>query len=185
MKKMVVLNWVSIDGFIADANGRIDFISQAPEIDKASHERIHADTMLIGRVTYQGLEAFWPKVAADAKSPPDLKKMAGEVLRMTKVVASKSLKEVTMENSQLLKSGLIEGAKKLKQGAGGDIMVIGSGQLIPLLADAGLIDEYLLAVTPVVLGSGRPQFKGAQQLKLKLTEAVNYPSGAVLLHYET
>jgi len=185
MRKIIVLNRVSLDGFFAGPNGEIDWFVQDPEIDTASHEMMHPDTILFGRVTYQQFESFWPQVARDPKSSPGFRKLADELNQMTKVVFSTTLKEVTWENSTLLKGSLIEEVRTLKQGKGPDITMFGSGTLVQQLTNEGLIDDYLMIVTPVVLGTGKPLFKEVKRSPLELVEARNFHSGNVLLHYRT
>jgi len=71
MRKVVMLNRVSVDGFFAGPNGEIDWFIHDPEVDQAAHEGIQADTVLFGRVTYQLFENYWPKVAADPEAPEE------------------------------------------------------------------------------------------------------------------
>ena len=104
---------------------------------------------------------------------------------MTKVVFSKTLKEVTWENSKLVKGDVTKEVSKLKQGEGLDIVIFGSGTIVQQLTDEGLIDEYLIAVTPVILGAGKPLFKDVKKINLELLETRNFKSGNVLLHYGT
>jgi len=185
MKKIVMANWVSIDGYFAGPNGEIDWIVRDPEVDKAWHEvgDTPTDTLLSGRVSYQGFESFWPGVAQDPNAPEQMKQLAREMNRLHKVVFSQTLKEVTWENTTLFHGYLIEEVKKLKQGDGASMMIFGSGTIVTQLADAGLIDEYLFTVTPVILGKGKRLFQEVNQLGLKLLETRDFASGNVLLRY--
>jgi dihydrofolate reductase len=178
-----MLNRISIDGFYAGPNGEIDWFIHEPEVDQAAHEMMQPDTLLLGRLTYQMFEAYWPPVAQDPNAPQEARMIAGELNQMTKVVFSKTLKDVTWVNSQLVKGDVTREVSRLKQGAGPDITIFGSGTIVQQLADAGLIDEYLIAVTPVILGAGKPLFKDVQKSNLKLVEVRNFNSGNVLLHY--
>ncbi|AKB77418.1 Dihydrofolate reductase [Methanosarcina horonobensis HB-1 = JCM 15518] len=185
-----MFNRISIDGFFAGPNGEIDWFIVDPELDKALHEMGQPDTdlpgtVLLGRVTYQLFESFWPKVAADPEAPEEARATAEELNRMTKVVFSKTLKEVSWQNTRLVKGNVTEEVSRLKQEKGSDILIFGSGTIVQQLTSEGLIDEYLLAVTPVVLGAGKPLFKGVKKLNFKLLETKNFKSGNVLLHYET
>jgi len=185
MRKIVVSNWVSTDGFFAGPNGEIDWIVQDPGVNQATHELMDPDTLLAGRVSYQGFENFWPKVAKDPNSPEEMRKIADEMNQMTKVVFSRTLKEVTWENSKLINGNIIEEVQKLKKGSGADMVIFGSGTIVQQLANEGLIDEYLLAVSPVVLGTGKLLFKDVKKHGLELLEARNFNSGNVLLRYQT
>lgn len=146
---------------------------------------MNPDTLLAGRVSYQGFENFWPNVAKDPNSSPEMRKIADEMNEMTKIVFSRTLKEVTWENSKLINGNLIEEVQKLKQGKGADMVIFGSGTIVQQLANEGLIDEYLLAVSPVVLGTGKLLFKDVKKHGLELLETRNFDSGNVLLRYQT
>ena len=190
MRRIVMINWVSLDGFFAGPNGEIDWMVRDPEVDKALHEprfdqpeSAGSNTMLLGNTTYTMFENSWPQIAKDPNAPEELHKLADEVIGMTKIVFSKTRKEVTWENSRLLHGNLIEEVKKLKQDDGSSIIIFGSGSIVRQLSDAGLIDEYFLTVTPVVLGEGQPLFRDVKKLNLRLLEARHFKSGNVLLRY--
>jgi dihydrofolate reductase len=176
---------MSVDGFYAGPNGEIDWFIHDPGVDKAAHEMMQPDTLLLGRVTYQMFESYWPPVARDPNAPEGARTLADELNQMTKVVFSKTLKEVTWVNSKLFKGNLAEEVRKLKQGEGADITIFGSGTIVQQLANEGLIDEYLITVTPVVLGAGKPLFQDVKKLDLELLEARSFKSGNVVLHYGT
>src|SRR5207249_4083504 len=119
-----------------------------------------------------------PKASKEAKAT------AEELRKMKKIVFSRRLKEVAWENSKLINGNLIEEVKKLKQGNGPDMVIFGSGTIVHQLTDAGLIDEYLFVVTPVILGSGKSLFNDVKKLDLKLLEVRDFKSGNVMLHYQ-
>jgi dihydrofolate reductase len=185
MKKIVMANWVSIDGYFAGPNGEIDWVVRDPEVDKAWHEvgDMQTDTLLSGRLSYQMFENVWPGVAQDPNAPEGMRNLADEMNQLHKIVFSRTLKEVTWENSQLLHGDLIEEVQKLKQGDGPGMMIFGSGTIVAQLAGAGLIDEYLFTITPVVLGTGKRLFQDVKKLDLKLLETRDFKSGNVLLRY--
>jgi dihydrofolate reductase len=103
---------------------------------------------------------------------------------MTKVVFSKTLKDVSWENTRLVEGDVAKQVSRLKQGKGSDILIFGSGTIVQQLTAEGLIDEYLFAVTPVILGAGKSLFNGVQKLDLELLETRNFKSGNSLLHYK-
>lgn len=190
MRKIVMINWVSIDGYFAGPDGEYDWIVRDPEVDRALHEPKAGETgapppdsMLLGNVTYTLFENSWPQIAKDPSAPPELHKMAEEVNGMTKLVFSRTRKKVTWENSRLFQGNLIEEVKKLKQMDGASILIFGSGSIVQQLAGEGLIDEYLIVVSPVVLGQGKSFFTDAGKQNLQLLEARSFPSGNVLLRY--
>ncbi|GAA2601564.1 dihydrofolate reductase family protein [Actinomadura fulvescens] len=183
MRKIVMYNRVTLDGFYARPNGDIDWFINDPMVDRASHEMMSPDTILFGRVTYQQFESFWPAVAKNPEAPEGARMIAGELNKMTKVVFSTTLKEVTWENSQLIGGNVAKEVEKLKQGDGPDIVIFGSGTIAQELARAGLIDEYLIALTPVVLGEGKPMFEGVGHQDLKLLDSRTFESGNTMLRY--
>jgi len=184
MRKVVMLNRISIDGFFAGPNGEIEWFIHDPEVDKAAHEMMHPDTLLMGRVTYEMFFAYWPMVGRDPNAPAEARMIASELDEMTKLVFSKTLPETTWVNSKLVKGDVTGEVSKLKQGSGPDITIFGSGTIVQQLASEGLIDEFLLIVTPVVLGTGKPLYKDVKNFNLRLLETRHFGSGNVLLHYE-
>ena len=108
MRKIVMLNRVSVDGFFAGPNGEIDWFIPAPEVDKAAHEAMSPDTLLFGRETYQMFESYWPHVADDPHVSKGDRVLARELSQMTKVVFSKTLKKTTWVNTQLTGNDLVK-----------------------------------------------------------------------------
>ena len=194
MRRIVMFNWVSIDGFFAGPNGEMDWILRDPAVDQALRESgvneedtagVRSDTMLLGNTTYTLFENSWPPIARDPNAPEELRDMAAEVTAMKKVVFSKSRRDVTWENSVLFHGNLLEEAARLKQENGSPILIFGSGTIVQQLTDARLIDDYFLAVTPVVLGKGKPLFGDVQQVNIHLREVQQFDSGNVLLRYRS
>ncbi|MDQ0192473.1 dihydrofolate reductase family protein [Paenibacillus wynnii] len=184
MRKIIVFNSVSIDGYYAGQNGAIDWFIHDPEVDQASHELMNPDTILFGRLTYQMFESYWPEVAKNPNAPEGARKMADELNQMTKMVFSTSLTDTSWENSKLFHGNLLEEVRALKEGSGSDITIFGSGTIVQQLANEGLIDEYLLVLTPVVVGGGKPLFKDINRGNFELLETRSFKSGIVLLHYK-
>jgi dihydrofolate reductase len=192
MRKIVMINWISVDGFFAGPNGEIDWMIRDPEVDKALHEprsdqpeSAGSDTMLLGNTTYTMFENSWPQIAKDPNAPEELHKLADEVIGMTKIVFSRTRQAANWENSRLLRGDLVEQVKRLKQQGGAPILIFGSGTIVQQLSNAGLIDEYYFALTPVVLGEGKSLFQDVKKLTLRLLEARYFKSGNVLLRYVT
>jgi dihydrofolate reductase len=117
-------------------------------------------------------------------APTQLRDTAEELTQMKKIVFSKTLKSVKWRNSELVKGNLVAEVKKLKKGNGPDMVIFGSGTIIQQLTVAGLIDEFVLVETPVVLGKGKSFFKDVKKLGLELLKSKDFKSGNVLLHYK-
>lgn len=183
MRKVVVLNRISVDGFFAGPNGEIDWFVPDPEVDKAVHAGMSPDTLLLGRLTFQLFAGYWPHVSSDPNASDGARGMANELDQMHKVVFSRTLEKVDWVNSRLVKSDPSREVMELKQGNGADITIFGSGSIIQQLARDGLIDECLLVVTPVILGTGNRLFGSLDRTSLNLLEARSFPSRNVLLHY--
>ena len=185
MRKIVMFNLVSLDGFFAGADGNIDWHVVDEEFNQAAIEMIRSyDTILFGRITYQLFENYWPKAALDPKISKEDKIIANKINKMRKIVFSKTLDKVTWKNSELVKGNIENEVKKIKKSPGRDIVIYGSGTIVQQLATAGLIDEYRIMVNPVVLGSGKPLFKDVSILNLKLIDTRVFRSGNVLLNYQ-
>lgn len=187
MRKIKMLNRVSIDGYFAsnnEANFGMDWFIHDPEVDKAAHViGGKMDTLLLGGTTYRGFERSWVPFLNDPNAPEQLKKIAEELTDMTKVVFSKTIKGSNWPNTQIYDGDLIEVVRQLKHCSSSDILVMGSGSVVQQLANERLIDEYIFIVTPVVAGEGKPLFPYVNQLDLKLCEAKTFESGNVVLHY--
>jgi len=184
MRKIVMMNRISLDGYYARNNRGIDWFIHDPAVDVAAHEMMNPDTLLMGRYTYQMFEAAWRPVLEDLDVNPHSLQLATELRDLNKVVFSQTLKEITWENSRIAKQDIVSEAKALKQRDGADIGMFGSGEIARVLIEAGLIDEYILIVTPVVLGTGKSFFRDAEQYPLTLLETRSFESGNVVLHYE-
>ncbi len=191
MRRIVMINWISVDGFFAGPDGEFDWMVRDPEVDKALHaprpghlESAGSNTMLLGHVTYTLFENSWPQIARDPNAPEELHKLADEVIGMNKIFFSRTRKEVSLENYKLLHGNLLEEVERLKLGEGSDVIIFGSGTIVQQLTGAGLIDDYFLVLTPVLLGEGKPLFRGVQKHNLRLLDVQHFDSGNVLLHYQ-
>ena len=139
---------------------------------------LRADALLLGRKTYEIFAAHWPKVGDD---DPVAAKLNG----VPKYVASRTLREVTWNNSHLIEGDVAEAVARLKEQPGGEIQVTGSGDLIQMLMENDLVDEYVLWVFPVVLGQGKRLFgRGAVPGALKLVDTKTSSTGVVIETYE-
>src|SRR6201996_2312109 len=151
MRKLIVFNHVSLDGYFVDAKGDFSWFksgTEDPEYAAFAAENANRDSELVfGRVTYELMARFWPTPAADQQSPAVAKGMNSR----PKVVFSKTLDQVQWSNTRLVKSDLITEIRKMKEEAGPGMAILGSGTLVCRLAKEDLIDSYQMMVNPVVL----------------------------------
>jgi dihydrofolate reductase len=138
----------------------------------------NADAYLFGRRTYQIMAAHWP-------TAPDDDPFAGHLNATKKYVASRTLTELDWQNSELLQGDASEAVARLKEQPGNDIVVLGSGELVQTLMAHGLVDEFGLIVSPLLLGSGKRLFRDAEQVRrLKLVRCTSTPKGNLLVSYQ-
>lgn len=187
MRNIIVTMWVSLDGFIAGPNGEMDWVMVDETMGKYEDDLVSAaDTLLLGRVTYESFAGSWPKVPDNPSASEGEKIYARKLNAMRKVVISRTLSTVEWNNSTLLRETMPGEIEQLKQQPGRDIVIYGSASIVQTLTNLGLIDEYQLLVHPVILGSGKPLFTGLNaKQNLKLIETKTFPTGVVLLRYQT
>jgi dihydrofolate reductase len=185
MRKLVVFNSVTLDGYFAGPNGDI---SWAHKDDKdaewnafVANNASSGGVLLFGRITYELMGSFWPTPNAIEMYPVVAKGMNS----LPKVVFSRTMDTASWNNTKLVKGDLTTEVRKMKKEFGEGIVILGSGSIVSQLAQEGLIDEYQIVVTPVALGKGRTMFDGISgKLTLKLTSSRTFSNGSVFLSYE-
>jgi dihydrofolate reductase len=188
MRKIVVSHWITLDGFIAGPNGEMDWV--ATGFDEAmglyESELVNAaDTLVLGRVTYESFAGSWPHVPDSPHASEGEKEYARRLNSMRKIVFSRSLERAEWNNSTLAREIVPDEIARLKQEPGQNILIYGSASVVSSLTNLGLIDEYQLLVYPLILGQGKPLFKGIQrQVSLSLAEIKTHSSGIVRLTYQ-
>jgi dihydrofolate reductase len=181
MRKVFLFNMTTLDGFFEGPNQDISWHNVDDEFNEFAIDQLkEVDTLLFGRVTYQGMASYWPTAFAISDDPV----VAGLMNSLPKIVFSKTLERAQWNNSRLVKENATEEVSRLKQQPGKDIAIFGSSDLAVTLAETGLIDEYRIIVNPVFLGGGTSLLKGIKEkLNLKLLKAKVFKSGNVLLYY--
>lgn len=182
MRQLKVLNWVTVDGFIAGANGETDWFVWDSEIETFYQEQQNKiDCIIYGRETYETMSQYWPN--SEAKS--ELPSIVDHMNNTQKIVFSKSLDKANWNNTKIERDITKEQILSIKQESGKDIVIYGSGTIITQLSELELIDEYLLMINPVILGAGKPLFPNqTDRLKLNLTETQKFSCGSVLNTYK-
>jgi dihydrofolate reductase len=197
MRRIVAYNNVSADGYFSAPDGNLNWVNHDPEIERANADASQQHgpgTLLFGRRTYEQFESFWPHVLSDSPTAPDphrpgrvspeMKAFAESINEATKIVWSKSRKDFTWKNTRHLREFDAREVERLKQDAGTDMMIFGSGSIASQLTEHGLIDEYQFIVSPLLLGSGKSLIRDvAKSLKLNLIDSSSYKSGNVMLRY--
>jgi dihydrofolate reductase len=185
MGRIVVTEFISLDGVIEDPGGAEDYkyggwsfeISRGDEGDQFKvDETTNSAALLLGRKTYEGFADAWP--SRDGA-------FADKFNSMPKYVVSSTLKDPEWTNSTVLSGDLASEVSRLKEEVDGDIVVHGSAQLAQALVEQGLVDELRLMVFPVVLGSGKRLFGETSDKKpLRLSDSRTVGDGVAILIYE-
>ena len=172
MRKLVVCNIVSLDGFYAGADDNVMALPMDGAFDTYNAERLRAaDTLLLGRVSYELFRGYWPPVADDGAATTTQREISRLNAAIDKVVVSDTLRLERAEpwaNTRVLRAaGAHDGIAELKRSAGGEILVFGSRRLWNDLLSHGLVDELHLMIGPVVLGGGAPLFTAIPDVRLR------------------
>jgi len=178
MRKLIANEYVTLDG-VMESPEKWQFPYLSDDVAEVIKSQIlEADAILLGRVTYEIFAASWPSRTNNEFG------VADKLNAAPKFVVSKTLERADWNNSTIIGGEVEKEISKLKQQPGGDITLIGSGQLLQTLMLSALIDEYRLLLHPVVLGGGTRLFAGGVQARLELVEARRFTSGVVLLRYQ-
>jgi dihydrofolate reductase len=178
MSRIIVEAEVSLDGVMG---GDMDFWGQVFRYHSADVGEylidllFAADTLLMGRVTYEGFAEVWP--GREGKD-------ADRINAMPKYVASRTLSEPLKWNSTLLGSDVAGEIGRLKAGASGDLLQYGTGELTRTMLENGLVDEVRIVVFPFTYGNGPRIFESMPLNDFQLLSTKTFESGAIALHYE-
>ena len=185
MGRIVVTEFISLDGVMEDPGGGEDFkyggwsfeINRGDEGDNFKLEETrNSAALLLGRKTYEGFADAWPSREGE---------FADKFNNMPKYVVSSTLKEPEWTNTTVLEGALAREVSKVRDEVDGDIVVHGSAQLVQGLLEQGLVDELRLMVFPVVLGAGKRLFgETSDKRPLKLTDSKTVGDGVTIQVYE-
>jgi dihydrofolate reductase len=178
---------ITLDGFVSGSDSELDwhFQSWNEEMAQSLTQQLNkADTILLGRITYKAMAAYWPTSTCDPFFPREDIAFAEMMNGYSKIVFSKTLKKTHWNNSRLIKGNIEYEIAQLKHQQGKDIIIYGSNQLVSALVEFGLIDECQVWIHPVILGNGKPLFKNLhEKLDMKLLKIKTFRSGVVMLNY--
>ena len=186
MRKLILEEWTSLDGYAADKNGKLDFFPSTEQNKYSDRDQLKfldtIDTILLGRVTYELFADFWPTATTDAEI------IADRLNEIPKIVFSKTLEKAPWgkwPEAQVNRGDAAAEIRKLKQQQGRNMVLWGSISLAQSLIKENLIDEYHIQVCPVLTGGGRLLFpKLTAYANLKLVDTRRYDTGVMYLQYE-
>ncbi len=180
MRKIIVSNLVSIDGYFEGVNQDLSWFVIDEEFFAYARKLLNeVDTILYGRITYEQMAAYWPNAKDNDAA------IAEKMNSLQKIVFSKTLDKAEWNNTKLIKEKIAEEIMRLKQQPGKDIVIFGSGTIVSELTHAKLIDEFRLIINPVILGNGNPLFKSINERRnLKLINTQTLKCGTVILYYQ-
>jgi dihydrofolate reductase len=184
MGRIIVTEFISLDGVVEDPGGSEDFEygGWSFEFDRGAEgnqfkldETMGSEAMLLGRVTYEGFAEAWPSREGE---------FADKFNSMPKYVVSSTLTQPEWTNTTVLDGDPVEAVTNLRKEAGGDIVVHGSAQLVQTLIAHDLVDELRLMVFPVILGAGKRLFSDpGEKKKLRLADSKVVGDGVAILTY--
>jgi dihydrofolate reductase len=184
MRKLVVSEFMSLDGVMEDPGGETTYkhggwtrpFAGEKFMQFKSEELFASSTLLLGRVTYDGFAKAWPKMM-------DMGPFAEKMNKMKKFVVSTTLTDPTWENSEVISEDVVQKIAQLRDQAGENILVAGSSGLLKTLIDHDLVDEYRLLLYPLVLGTGKRLFEANESARLDLIQSDDLGNGVVSLIY--
>jgi dihydrofolate reductase len=186
MRKLVLEEWLSLDGFAADKEGKLDFFPTTEVNQHSDEDQLRfldgVDTILLGRKTYELFAGYWPTATTDKEIISD------RLNELPKIVFSNTLKEAPWGKwtpARVVSGDAVTEIERLKAENGKQMVMWGSLSLAQRLVTAGLIDEYHLQFCPTLVGGGRPLFPDLRSYtKLKRVSVRTYDTGVVFLQYE-
>lgn len=181
MRTLAAFIGISLDGFYEGVDQEFDFFVVDDEFNAFAAEQLDAaDTLVLGRVTYEGFANYWPTPEAIRDFPTTATRMNS----MPKIVVSSTLDSTTWSRSTVLTGDIAEAMTTHKSQPGRDLLMLGSPKLTAHVAHLGLLDELRVMVNPVALGAGKSLFTSmSDRLHFRLLDARTFESGNVLLTY--
>jgi dihydrofolate reductase len=202
MRKIILQEMMSLDGFMAGPKGEFDWPLADEEFERHTNDLLNAaDTILLGRNTHLMFASYWPTAASSATGrmktsdevefvvPTSIsnvhKEIASKMNAYRKIVFSKTLDKVEWNSSVLAREVDPKSIVRMKEQPGKNILLLGSAELVWVFMKFELIDEYRIWVNPIILGSGKPLFGALDdRQKLKLVESKPFNSGLIELWYQ-
>jgi dihydrofolate reductase len=186
MRKLIIEEWLSLDGYAADKNGKLDFFPSTEENKYSDEDQLKfldtIDTILLGRVTYDLFVDFWPTATTDKEI------IADKLNSLPKIVFSNTLTKAPWgkwSDAEVIAGDAVKEIRTLKEKEGKNMVLWGSISLAQALIKAGLADEYHLQICPTMTGGGRAFFPSVDEYKkLELINTKKYDTGVINLQYK-
>lgn len=188
MRKVIFMIHVSLDGYTAGPNDELGWVSYDRELEQYAHS-MHdlTDAVIWGRKTYELMASYWLTVPGNPDSTPPEREHARWLDTATKIVVSRTLKQVEWgeaRNTILIQDNIAEAIHSIKQQPGKDIWLLGSTALAQTFMQLDLIDEYRININPTALINGKPLFANIDRvLNFTLLESRTLSSGVITLRY--
>ena len=186
MRKLILQEWLSLDGFAVDKGGKLDFFPSTETDQYSNRDQLafldSVDTILLGRKTYELFVDFWPTATTDREV------IADRLNTLPKLVFSNTLRQAPWGEwrpAQVVRGDAVTEIRRLKAQNGRHMVLWGSLSLAQALIAADLIDEYHLQICPTMVGAGRRLFPDREgYTRLRRVGVRSYDTGVVFLHYE-
>ncbi|HTY37801.1 MAG TPA: dihydrofolate reductase family protein [Bacteroidota bacterium] len=181
MRTLRTFNFLSLNGFFKGPNEDISWHRHGVEEHQYARKGAQSESILLfGRRTYELMAAYWPSQLA-LDNDPDV---AESMNNAEKIVFSNTLNHAEWKNTRIMSGNIVDQIRTLKQQPGKDMTILGSGSIVTLCTEQGIIDEYQLMIDPIALGYGVPLFQGlTKKIDLKLTASKAFTSGVIVLTY--
>lgn len=188
MRKLIVSMNITLDGYMSGLHCDLDwhFKYWSEEMGEVLCTALSkADTILLGRNTYQAMARYWPSKVADTTCRGEDFAFAEMMNRYTKIVFSSTISQPGWQPTKFISGDVKHTVRCLKHRPGKDIIVYGSGKLVQALISSGCVDEFQLWLHPVLLGEGKRLFSNDQPAKaMHFSQSKVFKSGVVLLTYQ-
>jgi dihydrofolate reductase len=181
MRKVFAFIVTTLDGYYEGPNQEFDWPVVDEEFNEFAVRQLdEVDTLVFGRITYEGMASYWPTPEAQQDDPRVASMMNG----LPKIVVSRTLERADWANTRLLRDDVAGEFARLKQRPGKDVAILGSSALTASLIEAGVVDEVRIMIAPVVLGAGMSLFRTAgRRIALRLADTRRFTAGNILLTY--
>jgi dihydrofolate reductase len=185
VRKIIVTMWTTLDGFVAGPADEMDWLRLDDELQAYETDLVGAaETLMLGRVTFNDFAGYWPQVARNSAEQPASRRYAQVLDGMEKIVVSASGQLAEWNRTRRWRSVDRDAILDLEKSPGGDIVVYGSLSLVEALTELGLVDEFHLLVHPVILRDGKPLLRpGRPPVDMQHLSTRILASGVALTKY--